>query len=286
MTQYYSYKKFSLLTAPLHVRVLITAFNVVILVALCVGLVNYWDKTGMTPAGVMSFYRGNESQTLAAGQAMTFEKTFRELLDATHPHLFGQGVLLFILSHIVALTRLGQRAKITIYLVSFGAMLLDAAVPWLIRYVAPELAPVQIVSVSLLTGAFVAQMLFPVREMWFMGGAPVDTAATDATTERPPARAPRPERRPRRDRRDSHHRTGPAPRAEPRGERTGRGERGERPKPAESGGEAGSSPQRRNRRRRGRRPQGQGGGEGRNAEGGGSNNASPSVSPAPVSSQE
>jgi hypothetical protein len=168
MTQYYAYKKFTLQQAPRHTRVLITSFNVVVFIALIVSLLNYWDKTGMTPAGIRTLYRGNEDMALAPGEAMVFEKTFRELLDATHPHLFGQGVLLFILSHIVALTGLSQRTKITIYLVSFGAMLFDAALPWLIRYVSADLAPLQIVSILSLTAAFMAQLWFPIREMWFV----------------------------------------------------------------------------------------------------------------------
>lgn len=204
MTQYFSYKKFTLLQAPRHTRVLITAFNVVVFLALLVSLLNYWDKTGMTPAGVRTLYRGNEDAELAPGEAMVFEKTFRELLDATHPHLFGQGVLLFILSHIVALTGLSQRKKITIYLVSFGAMLFDAALPWLIRYVSAELAPLQIVSILALTAAFMAQLWFPIREMWFMPGRALASPASavreppaesDAAAESPERKRPRGRRR-------------------------------------------------------------------------------------------
>ena len=167
MTQYHAVRKFTLSGAPRHVKVLITAFNVVVLVALLVGVVNYWDKTGMTPSGVRAWYRGNEGESEVI-QTMTFEKTFRELLDATHPHLFGQGVLLFILAHIVALTGLSERKKIAVYLVSFGAMLLDAAMPWLIRYVSQGLAPLSIASLILLTGMFALQAILPIREMWFV----------------------------------------------------------------------------------------------------------------------
>ncbi|HEX7878639.1 MAG TPA: FAD:protein FMN transferase [Candidatus Eisenbacteria bacterium] len=167
MTQYHADRKFTLAGAPRHIRVLITSFNVIVLIALLVGVVNYWDKTGMTPAGVRAWYRGNEGEAVIDDAPMTFEKTFRELLDATHPHLFGQGVLLFILSHIVALTGLSERRKIAIYLLSFGAMLLDAAMPWLIRYVSPGLAPLSIVSLLFLTCMFALQVIVPIREMWF-----------------------------------------------------------------------------------------------------------------------
>jgi hypothetical protein len=167
MTQYHSERNFKLSRAPRHTRVLITAFNLVIVVALFVGVLNYWDKTGMTPAGVRAWYNGNEGESMSTGGVMTFEKTFRELLDAVHPHLFGQGVLLFILSHIVALTALSERKKIALYLFSFTAMLLDAAMPWLIRFVSPALAPLSIVSFLSLTLAFLLQVGLPIRDMWF-----------------------------------------------------------------------------------------------------------------------
>jgi len=167
MTQYHAERNFKLSRAPRHTRILITAFNLVIVLALFVGVINYWDKTGMTPAGVRAWYNGNEGESLTAAGTMTFEKSFRELLDAVHPHLFGQGVLLFILSHIVALSGLSERKKIALYLFSFAAMLFDAAMPWLIRYVSPALAPLSIVTFLSLTLAFLLQVGIPIREMWF-----------------------------------------------------------------------------------------------------------------------
>lgn len=216
MTQYYSYRKFSLPDAPRHVKVLLTTFSVVILVALSVGLINYWDKTGMTVAGVTAWYRGNEGQPVGGG-AMIFEKTFREMIDATHPHLFGQGVLLFILSHIVALTALSERKKIALYVFSFAAMLLDAAVPWLIRYVSPGLAPLQLVSIGALTLAFAAQIVVPAREMWFTAAAAPEPAADDGPIFPPRPGESRPQReRPRRDG-DRRPRRGGARRPAPAG---------------------------------------------------------------------
>lgn len=168
MTQYYAYSKFTLINAPRQVKVLLTCFSIVVLVALAVGVINYWDKTGLTPKGAVAWYRGNEGRELDPGESMTFEKSFRELLDATHPHLFGQGLLLFVLSHIVALTGLSEKRKMTLYIFSFSAMLFDCAIPWLIRYVSPDVAPLQIVSVLALTLAFTLQVLLPIREMWFV----------------------------------------------------------------------------------------------------------------------
>jgi hypothetical protein len=54
MTQYYAYSKFTLVNAPRQVKVLLTCFSVVVLVALAVGVINYWDKTGLTPRGAVA----------------------------------------------------------------------------------------------------------------------------------------------------------------------------------------------------------------------------------------
>lgn len=168
MTQYHALRKFNLRQAPANIRILLTLFSAVMTVALVVGVINFWDKTGLTPGGVVTHLLGNEGKSLAPGQEMAFAKSFRELLDATHPHLFGQGVLLFILCHVVALTGLSDRVKITIYGTGFGAMMLDAAMPWLVRYGSPALAPLQLVSTFALFAAFLVMLGVTVRDLWFV----------------------------------------------------------------------------------------------------------------------
>jgi hypothetical protein len=54
-----------------------------------------------------------------------------------------------------------------VYIVSFGAVLLDASMPWLIRFVSPHFAPVHVFSSTLLATMFLILMVKPLHEMWW-----------------------------------------------------------------------------------------------------------------------
>lgn len=167
MTQLYAYRGFSLRRAATHVKVAITAFLLTVSAAVAVGVVNYRVRTGMVPGGARDWYLGNEA-TAGPADAMLFEKTPLELLDATHPHLFGQAFLFFVLCHLFALTPVRPAFKTALYCASFAAVLLDAALPWLIRFVSPAFAPLHPLALALTIGSFLLLVLVPLREMWLV----------------------------------------------------------------------------------------------------------------------
>jgi hypothetical protein len=165
VTQYYSYKRFRLDRAPFNTRLLITCFYVVMILAVAVGILNYKVRTGLTPEGTAAWYRGNEDRPDAA--EMLFPKSVRELLDVTHPHLFEEGLIIFVLCHLFGLTRVHERKKRLVYLVAFSSMLLDTGVPWLTRFVSPEFASLHIASTALFGTMFLILIAVPLHEMWF-----------------------------------------------------------------------------------------------------------------------
>jgi hypothetical protein len=160
MTQYYTYRGFSLRRAARPTKVMITAFLLTVSAAIAVGVVNYRVRTGLTPSGAEAWYRGNEAAGL-------YEKTPLELLDATHPHLFGQAFLFFVLCHLFALTPVSARLKTTVYLASFASVLVDAASPWLIRYVSPAFGWLQLLGTLVMVLAFLVLVCVPLKEIWF-----------------------------------------------------------------------------------------------------------------------
>lgn len=166
MTQYFAYQRFKLWRAPLQTRVLLTLFNSMIVIATAVGMIMYRVRTGLTAAGARDYYLGNEA-TARPGQEMLFARSFRELLDVTHDHAFSQPFLFFVLCHIFALTRVSDRVKITVYVVSFGSVLVDLASPYLIRYVSPAFAPLQVVNSVVMSLALLTLLVVPTYEMWF-----------------------------------------------------------------------------------------------------------------------
>lgn len=176
MTQFYTYRGFSLRRAGLSIKVLVTSFLLTVSTGVAVGIVNYRLRTGLGIEGAVSWYRGNEASA-GPGEAPLYEKTTLELLDATHAHLFGQAFLLFLLAHLFALTPVRSRVKLWAYVAAFTSVAIDTAVPWLIRFVSPAFAALQPVGLVLMIGTFLLFVLVPLREMWLAGEEPGDAPA-------------------------------------------------------------------------------------------------------------
>ena len=166
MTQYFAYKRFRLWRAPLQTRVLLTLFNTMIVLATAVSIVMYKVRTGLTTSGAQAYYLGNEG-TARPGDEMLFARSLKELLDVTHDHAFSQPFLFFVLCHIFALTRVSDRTKIVVYVASFVSVFVDLASPWLIRYVSPAFAPLQLVNSGVMTVSLLTLLIVPTWEMWF-----------------------------------------------------------------------------------------------------------------------
>ena len=166
MTQYFAYQRFKLWRAPLHTRVLLTLFDVMIVIATAVGILMYKVRTGLTATGARAYYLGNEG-TAKAGDEMLFARSLKELLDVTHDHAFSQPFLFFVLCHIFALSRVSDRSKIIVYVASFSSVLVDLASPYLIRYVSPSFAALQLLNSAVMTLALFTLLAVPVWEMWF-----------------------------------------------------------------------------------------------------------------------
>jgi hypothetical protein len=160
VSQYLAYRDFTLPRAARSIKVLLTAFNLVVGLAVCVGVAMYQVRTHLTPAGTAEYYAGMDGPSAL------------ELLDATHPHLFASAFLLFVLGHLFALTRVSQRAKIWLALLGFGAVVVDAAGPWIVRFLWPPFAAVLVVNTALLAGVVLIYLIVPLWELWFVKPAP------------------------------------------------------------------------------------------------------------------
>lgn len=166
MTQYFAYQRFKLWRAPLHTRVLLTLFNGTMVLATVVSILMYRVRTGLTAPGARDYYLGNETAA-APGTEMQFARTFRELLDVTHDHAFSQPFLFFVLCHIFALTRVSDGLKITVFAASFVSVVVDLGAPYLIRFVSPAWAPLQLANSVVMTTALLVLLVVPTYEMWW-----------------------------------------------------------------------------------------------------------------------
>lgn len=165
MTQYFAFRSFKLWRAPLHTRVLLTLFNATMLVATSIGILMYRLRTKLTAQGARDWYLGNEG-TARPGDEMLFARSLKEMLDVTHPHAFSQAFLFFILCHIFALTNAKDRTKIAVYVLAFTTMFVDLGVPYLIRFVSPRFAPLQVANSVAMTLVVLVLVGVPTWEMW------------------------------------------------------------------------------------------------------------------------
>ncbi len=185
MTQYFAFRRFKLWRAPLHTRVLLTLFDLMMVLATAVGILMWRVRTHLDPGGARAYYLGNEGSA-GPGEPLLFARSFRELLDVTHAHAFSQSFLFFILCHLFALTEVPSRWKVTVYVTAFGSVLVDLGVPYLIRYVSPAFAPLQIANSVLMTVVLAVLLGVPLYEMWFRRAPAGSDGAPDSDPQDDP----------------------------------------------------------------------------------------------------
>ena len=141
-------------------------------VAIGLGFLNYYERTGFSPQKTVRYYCGDEEEDLnrpvseeenraRLEEGLAFPKSYRELLEVTHTHIFSIPIVVFILSRILAMTHSREGLKITIYGVSFMGIILNLASPWLIRYACHHFVVLFTISNILLILSFGAYIFIP-----------------------------------------------------------------------------------------------------------------------------
>jgi hypothetical protein len=147
--------------APLEVRLVYTGFLGFMMVGLVtIGLFQA-VQIGVRLSEVGAYYRGGETET-----AMTFPKTFIQLLEVTHFHAFIIGVVFLILGHLTLATGLSSPWKGGLLLSALAGSLGDLSGGWLIRYVSTGFAVLQLLSWLALWVGYGGMIVAALWEMW------------------------------------------------------------------------------------------------------------------------
>jgi len=93
----------------------------------------YFTKMGLTYGSVVEYYLGSEERFLSP-------RSYQGLLEVSHFHLFGMGMLLLVLTHLALFVPVSSRLKVTLIVVPFFSALLDEGSGWLVRFVHPVFA--------------------------------------------------------------------------------------------------------------------------------------------------
>lgn len=112
---------------------------------------------------IVSHYRGSDLEEEA------FPRAFGQMLEEAHFHAFIEGLILLVLAHLFVATSISRAIKFWIILLAYGSTLTDLASPWLIKYVAPGFAYLQIGSWIAMEATALILIGVPLYEMWFKG---------------------------------------------------------------------------------------------------------------------
>jgi magnesium-transporting ATPase (P-type) len=159
--KHFTYPVYRLSAASREIKIIYTGFLIFIAVGmLTIGLYQF-KRIGATYDLVAAYYRGGELE-----QEMTYPKTFTQLLETTHFHAFIIGISFLTLAHLFIGTSLSSRAKWFFIGLAFFSSQADIAGPWLIRYLSPAFALLQLASWLGMWLGYGALILLPLYEMW------------------------------------------------------------------------------------------------------------------------
>ena len=151
---------------PFGAKVFYSLFLVFVLLGLLTSLGFIFAKSGVSASTVAEYYRQEES---GLGS-----KSFLELLETAHFHLFSMPIFFLVLGHIFVLTGVSPRWKMIVVITAFVALLLEIALPWLIIYGSASFAWLEHPTRIAFFGTFLVMAILPLREMW--GSTPASGA--------------------------------------------------------------------------------------------------------------
>jgi hypothetical protein len=154
-------------------KILLSLYILSVGAGLWVATLKYTDRAEWTQPGIEQFVHGSQDSAadpfdnpLAGLDEHNSEgKSRRELVDIAHPHLFSIPIVLFILGHLLHLTRLPTWMKLTINVAAFTSFLATFLLPFVVVNNA-TLAPLLYASGWTMLISFVLLCIIPLTEMW------------------------------------------------------------------------------------------------------------------------
>jgi hypothetical protein len=100
-------------------------------------LLLYTNKMSLTPASVVSYYRGSEAD-------FTVPRTYQSMLEVTHFHLPMMAMVILLLTHLLIFAPFKTRTKVLFIVVAFLSGFMNEGSGWLVRFVNPYFAYLKI----------------------------------------------------------------------------------------------------------------------------------------------
>jgi hypothetical protein len=140
-------------------RLVYTGFLVLAIAGIVTAALLHGDGMGATATTAATYWRGDEAQGL-------YPKSYRQLLELTHFHLFTEPITWLVIGHLFALG--GARpARAAIIVGTLLAMVVQIALPWLVVYGAAGFAALLIPAHLAMGGGLLWMACVSIKDMWW-----------------------------------------------------------------------------------------------------------------------
>jgi hypothetical protein len=157
-----------LYTFPKEIKLLLTAFVIVLSTGFFTGLLFVGETSSANPNGIQEQYLGNEENENAL--EMKFKKTDKQMLNIVHSHILSMALIFFLLGLILSTTQLNYKLKVFLMVEPFlsviltfgGIYFLWKGFAWM-KYIVMVSGALMTVSYTLSAIIILKQLLLPKR---------------------------------------------------------------------------------------------------------------------------
>lgn len=110
-------------------KLIYTGFLLFAVTGLLSAALLHGDGLGVDAETAATYWRGDESQ-------MVYPKSYRQILELTHFHLFTEPVTFLVIAHLYSLGDVRPALRVALPVAVMGAIALQIGLPWLTTYVA------------------------------------------------------------------------------------------------------------------------------------------------------
>ncbi|MCX7550230.1 hypothetical protein [Xanthomarina sp. F2636L] len=111
-----------ILTFPKEIKLLISAFIIVLSVGFYSGILFVGETSTAKPNGIEEQYLGNEFNEDAT--VMKFKKSEQEMLTLVHNHILSMSIIFFLVGLILSTTKLNKKLKLFLIIEPFLSVIL------------------------------------------------------------------------------------------------------------------------------------------------------------------
>ena len=144
-------------TFPKELRLLITAFIIVLSIGFYTGLLFVSETSTTSPNGIEEQYLGNENDEDA--KVMKFKKSEQEMLTLVHGHILSMSIIFFLIGLILVTTRLNYKLKLFLLIEPFVSVILTFGGLYLLWKGMLWVKYIVVISGTLMTISFVLSTL-------------------------------------------------------------------------------------------------------------------------------